>query len=69
MAIWLTPRHLPPRPIGHDRESAEAAENAGDGGEGADRPDRERRADGSDAHKGVNRADAQHGVCGFDGQE
>lgn len=71
------PRYLPPRPIGHDREGAEAAEDAGYGCEGADRPDRECRADGSDAHEGVdgtdaqhgvNRADAQHGVFGFYGQ-
>ena len=61
------PRHLPPRPIRHDREGAEAAEDAGYGCEGADRPDRERRSDRSNAHKGVNRADAQHGVFRFDG--
>ena len=30
------PRDFPPRPIGHDRESAEAAEDAADGGEGTD---------------------------------
>ena len=60
------PRYLPPRPIGHDREGAEAAENAGDGGEGADRPDRERRSDGSNAHKGVDGTDAQHGIFRFD---
>lgn len=36
------PRHLPPRPIGHDREGAEAAEDAGYGCEGADGSDRER---------------------------
>ena len=68
-SLGSRPRDLPPRPIGHDREGAEAAEDAGYGRERADRPDRECRADGSDAHEGVDGADAQHGVCGFDGQK